>query len=567
MIDLYSTLFYKICFTIEAKNKDTDLLWKIIMHIKEWMTNKHNSNRVVRLSEDIHDWTSLKQFSGGQIIGENVKIISENCFVEEQFPTSFWACRIMESPKPKRGCAPRRWVTEIGVEPVENGVVTFSCVISYNDRPGFVGECEEVPTPSVPKVVRKIWEDEDFVCRNGRDKPSVEPTKLTPGDFKGFWERVQDKNRELPYIYISPYQSSENEDSILLNPEKVAIAVGGNALVFYANDLSVTEEMDYYCPAAYKCYGGALRIYYPQLDETQPQDAYRHRFIDSKTIAKAGEAHIIWIMRRAIAQDVSSCNRIFRIENCREKRNAMIRQKRLEELKNRYIMEMQSQQNQHSELMQQLQDQKLDEAIDEERKRLEAEEKAAQLEFENKELRTENYRLTAENDSYHGLAKENADLQRACNSRLAIKNHPNTVEALVQYFDAVFGDKIAFSEDANKSLKGCTIPLDDLWHAFFSLATIMCDLYIHGYGDIFKEYRYRSGIDVSRGEGMMTRQNKKLMRQYETEYHGETIYIEPHITYPKIGQSIHFGFSEKDQKLVIGWCGVHKDNYSTQKVH
>ena len=209
MVDLYSTLFYKIRFTIEAKSKDKDLLWAIIVHIKEWMTSKHNTNGATRLSEDIHEWTSLKQFSGGQIIGENVRIVSENCFVEEPFRTSFWACRIVESPKTKHGYAPRRWVTEIGVEPVENGVVTFSCVISYNDRPGYVGECEEVPMPSVPKVVRRIWGDEEFICRNGIDKPGVVPTKLTPGDFKSFWERVQDKNRELPYIYVSPYQNSE----------------------------------------------------------------------------------------------------------------------------------------------------------------------------------------------------------------------------------------------------------------------------------------------------------------------------------------------------------------------
>lgn len=567
MEDLYSTLFYKIRFSVGAKDKESDLLWSIILHIKDWMTNKHNSYKKQNLSADIHDWSALKSLMGGQIIGKNVRIVSENCFVEDAYSTSYWACRIIETPKAKFGTAPRRWITEIGIEPVERGIVSFSCIISYCDRPGFVGECDALPMPSVPNIVRRLWSDPELICQNGIDEPCAEPKKLIPGDFMAFWERVKNEDRTLPYIYVSPRISSENEPAVLLAPEALAIAVGGNAMVYYAEDIGVTDEMNYFCPEAYKCYGGSLRIYYPGVDETQPQDALRHRFIGYRTICDMGADHIVQILRRAIAQDASVYDRFFRIEDCREKRNSIIRQKRLEELKKLHILEIRLQHDQHSEEIQQLQGQKLSEAIEEEKKRLEAEDRATQLEIEIDLLREENYKLTTENDSYRGLAKANADLQRACNSRLSVKEYPATAEELVQYFDAVFGDKIAFSDDAMRSLKKCTIPLDELWRVLFSLATIMCELHTNGSGDIYKEFRMRSGIDVSRGEGMMTRQNKKLMRQYETKYHGETIDIEPHITYAKIGQSIHFGFSEKDQKVVVGWCGEHKDNYTTKKVH
>ena len=56
------------------------------------------------------------------------------------------------------------------------------------------------------------------------------------------------------------------------------------------------------------------------------------------------------------------------------------------------------------------------------------------------------------------------------------------------------------------------------------------------------------------------------MKQFKTELNGESIDIEAHITYPKQRQSIHFGYSEKLNKLVIGHCGEHLDNYSTRKV-
>ena len=300
---------------------------------------------------------------------------------------------------------------------------------------------------------------------------------------------------------------------------------------------------------------------------TNIKDAYRHRYLSAQFIAKVGEVGMTQILRRAIAQDVHFYDSFFRIEDCKAKREAILRQKRLDELKQQHIQELASKEKKHSEKVESIENEALEFAEDAERKQLEAQDRAAHFEEENKKLREENYNLRSENDSYRLLAKENADLKKVCNNRLATKEYPQTPQDIVHYYDASFGDKIAFSDDAMDSLKDCTIPLEDLWEALFALATIMDDLYINGSGDIFTECRNKSGVDVRRGEGSETRKDSKLMRQYETEYHGEMIDIEAHITYSKIGQSIHFGFSQKDQKLIVGWCGEHKDNYTTRKVH
>ena len=76
-----------------------------------------------------------------------------------------------------------------------------------------------------------------------------------------------------------------------------------------------------------------------------------------------------------------------------------------------------------------------------------------------------------------------------------------------------------------------------------------------------------TGIEAARGEGAMTRKDKRLMRQFETEYHGKAVDIEAHITYPKLGQSIHFGYLKEENKLIVGWCGGHKEIASTRKHH
>ena len=175
------------------------------------------------------------------------------------------------------------------------------------------------------------------------------------------------------------------------------------------------------------------------------------------------------------------------------------------------------------------------------------------------------YILTQQNESYRSLAQDNAALSKAVNSRFNTKNYPDSPEDVVNYFEATFGDKIQFTDDARKSLKSCKMDLSDLWSALFALSTAMWDLYFTQGGDIYKEFKTRTGIKATRGEGTMTRADAKLMRQFVTDYNGESINIEAHITYAEKEQSIHFGFSDNDRKIIIGSCGEHKEIYSTRK--
>ena len=75
MQDLFSTLFYKISFTIETKDINIDLLERVISHIKTWMINKHNSYGKINLSADAGKWDKIRR--GGDITGNNIRIGSE----------------------------------------------------------------------------------------------------------------------------------------------------------------------------------------------------------------------------------------------------------------------------------------------------------------------------------------------------------------------------------------------------------------------------------------------------------------------------------------------------------
>lgn len=205
-------------------------------------------------------------------------------------------------------------------------------------------------------------------------------------------------------------------------------------------------------------------------------------------------------------------------------------------------------------------------ALEEEEKRIEAENLADEYSIELDAARNRIYMLESTVQGLISAGKENAALRQAVNARMSIMTLPSSAEEVADYFSEMFADKIIISDSAYRSIKQCTISGDELWAVFFALANTMLDLYINGSGDIFDEFRHKTGIECARGEGTMTRKDPQLMRQFEIDVDGETIDIEAHITYGKQGQSIHFGFSTLQNKVVIGHCGEHMKIYSTKKV-
>lgn len=556
MIDLNSTTFYKVRFIISRIDPEQDLLWRLVCHIKSWQTNKWNRQEKL-LSDDAKDWSYLKK--GGKIVSvdnKTVAVSSAVCYMPEPAKNNtYWACQIIETPFSEYEFAPRRWVTEVGYEPIDENKAYFSCVISYSDRPGFIGECEPMPLPNIPGLIKRIIDDKTIECYCGADKISIAPQKIENGGWMNFWEKLKSEERNIPYIYISPKNNFLSEaDCLYVDPENIAKAVGGNALVFYANDNAVTEEMNYFTRQELACYNGMIRIYYPGVKATDELDYTRHRYFHPDQIEEIGEMAICQILRRALAQDMTYCDKFFRIDDCRAMVEANIRQKRLQEL-----------QAMHQENLEKVENESIRLALDEEKKRLEAEDAQAKLDKELSKLKAENYILTQRIESCRSFAKDNAALQKAISSRLAIKKHPETHEDVVNYFEATFGDKIQFTDDARRTLKTCSIDLSNLWKALFALATVMWDLYFTKGGDIYREFKTQTGIRATRGEGSMTRADARLMRQFVTDYNGESINIEAHITYAQIEQSIHFGFSDKDKRIIIGSCGEHKEIYSSAK--
>lgn len=544
MRDLYSTLHYKIGFTIESKYDDVDLLWVLVLSIKKWQTKKFNGDGIINLTEDKSQWSNFK--AGKGIEGNAVSLSSEFCIDDEPFKgATFWACKIVEFPKPDEHMASRRWITEIGFKPLSPGKADFSCVNYYSDAPGFLGECQKKPKDTCPNLIKILRDNRSIKCSNGIDPLNLKPCLLKNGDFKDFWERIKNKDRSIPYIYVSPNTN--------IDPKKLADALGGNAIVYYAIDPEVSYEMDYVFDCDYLCYNGSVRVYLPQVD-----DPTRHRFFSRDDINRMGSDQVIHILRRAIAQNSDFYYDFFRTEDCRNKREAIVREKRIKEILEKRKAEKEAVENSALAGMQEFEDNA--KASDELSKIIL--EQNDDLKKRNSDLQETITRLQ-QGKQYKTSDTNDAKIE-FCDTILKLKN--KEPKEIVEYLWPIYKDKIAFTQRAIKSLKECKISFDELLKSLHCLATVMHPLYLEeNAGDIYKRFHETTGIEATRGEGSQTRNDKGCMDQRKDVYNGNEINIEPHLKLSQ-NQRIHFAFSKEDKKIVIGWCAGHLDTSATKKL-
>lgn len=136
------------------------------------------------------------------------------------------------------GYADRACVTEVGFESdsPESGII--SIVLSYGDRPGYLGPLQPDPKPTAPGLINTLnnWTNLTRTC-SGRRLP-LEARELRVGDFDDFWALVSDEERSTPVIFVSPRYSQLAVDS-----QELAKALGPSTFVFYSVDDEFCHEM------------------------------------------------------------------------------------------------------------------------------------------------------------------------------------------------------------------------------------------------------------------------------------------------------------------------------------
>ena len=155
-----------------------------------------------------------------------------------------------------------------------------------------------------------------------------------------------------------------------------------------------------------------------------------------------------------------------------------------------------------------------------------------------------------------------------------MEEYPDTPEKIAAYFECRFADRLAFTERGRASLADCKTDPRILWDALYQMATTLYELHTDASVTMVdRAFNERSAFRVARGEGPMTRRDADLMRQFQDVYQGRPICIESHLKSNQNRESspqflrIYYCYDEVTHKLLIGSCGRHLNNYTTQKVH
>lgn len=548
MKDLNNTLFYKVKFNIASEN-DADLLWVVLLKIREWISKKLKRNRIVY---DFNDQvlTDIKSGKSLEIEDASMKIRSVAHFSDHGI--SHWACEILECVDLKNGTASRNWKTEIGFESVGLSEGVFSLILSYGDRAGFIGPLQDPPSDSIPNIIRIILDCEELTCSVSGIDIMLRPVEITQSNVDELFANIINQDRKLPYVFIPYKQNGHNA----IDPERISRVLGPNAIIIYTTSPDGTQLINNKLRNyELECKAGCIRVYASSPNVKNEADSRRHRFIDYE---EYGELYVYEILRRALAQDVNSYDDLFRIDDVLRLNRQSSHEKQINNLKDKY------------------QGEALDEMIrmEEENNRIQGE--RDYYESELKDCKRANVELQNKCDAYEQAFNSGDGItgsNQLVNSIGTLKVMPPSKECIGNLILQLYPDRIDFTENGFRTLKNSVFEPIALWHAFLDMCQILYPLFTsQGHKDIRKEFNNNSRFDFATSEGKQTHKDPGLMKSRIDTYQGREINIEPHISSgskpaEKSFVRIYFCWDNESNKLIIGDCGSHKDNYSTRKIH
>ena len=549
MIDLDRTMFFKARFEIETPQGE-DVLWSLVLSVRDWSLRKARRDGY-SLPQEMRFWSKLK--SGEMLESPDGSVRLYAALHHGEFAQT-WACQHVEDQRAP-GCAPRRWITEVGFEghSVDRG--TVSIITMFSDMPGYIGPLQPVPKPNVPKLIASMLENDRLVCTIDGCEFGLAPVEFLCSDAPGIHERLANPYREVPAIVISPTRAGE----CLIDPEVLASQLGPNATVFYTVDCGAMDALNAeFEDESLRCYGGAVRVYAPHPHFGILGDGFNHRFFSAADIRGQGAEYYMAILRRALAEDVLARDTSVRIEDVnRLNRNAgkeLAFKRRAEQIQ--------------------------DMALDQVKEMLDEAEGLARLAEDECDAMREELRQSRQ--ANHDLEARIAWLEHALDSQggsaaedgaaTAIAGASElTIPAIARLFVSAFPDRIDFSERGWASLEDCRYEPRAFWSALHSMCTVLYPLYRDGATDKIGEFNSRSRFKFARGEGPQTRANSKFMREREDVYQGRRLFIEPHIC-SSVGDPnspqfirIYFNWDEETERLVIGDT-KHLTNCTTRKL-
>lgn len=464
----------------------------------------------------------------------------------------------------------RRWRTCVGLSCQKESVVDVSVVTSHGLSPTYVGPEPAQPTPSAPRVIRKLLNSPHWQATDAAQDLSTSEIVIPRNRAYEFCELLESRERALPVVLVTLCRSTQRP---MLDASRLAALLAGSGQVFLAESDLIHDEMLDSLPLRYLCHDGAVRVYFPQLDTGLPYDYKRHRFLTANLIQDVGAAAAEDLLVRSILRWTLSAS-MFRVTTPqdvesreREWRLALAKSQSPDQ-DDRVYTALLEQENADLRLQYEALKTELH-AVRDERDRAEFEKE------ETEEALRDAAR--AKDQAYLALdasRDEARALQRAADAAKRLDRLPTNLTEALRLLETLHSDHVIVLEDAIRSAKraainGRSADLFEVWHCLHSVATTLWSLYFaESSNNIARDYRSQTGYELALTEGESTNRDKKFATLRTKSYKGQDIDITPHVKFgdrPPKCLRVHYHADPENRVLVIGHCGDHLDTYGTRR--
>lgn len=462
---------------------------------------------------------------------------------------------------------PRRWRLAAGLARRE-GAWELSLAIRHGLPVEYLGPPPSPPSFAVPKLVLDILRDERWAIPGVCNFTMGERQHRLPlGRGHLLRTALDDPARRYPIVYVSRPATG----TLLLDAGALARALAGSAIVLVADSPDLDTELDWLLPAAFKCVGGALRVYLPGTRLEDDADARRHRYLDPTALATVdGElpASLAAAITRwadgAFSGWLTTPAELH--ERAREARLADLRARELADVDGlREYVRLLEEENTHLHERLDTLGVQFDQARDEIAQVEELKARLQAASAEREKLRQTQLTRAASDEQ---AVQQQAAIQ-------ALRELPETLPAILDLIARLFPARVRVTTRASKSAEEAAIERarDGRlgWPLLHALATTLHDLVFAEppISDIETAFQQQTGIEVAFTETKQTNRNDRMMGlRRDVDDRGEPIDITPHLklgSRPPRQLRVHFAIDRERRLLIIGHCGDHLETFGTQR--
>lgn len=610
-------IHYRAKFRLSPYSTTTPSIVDAYRQIYTWVRDKEqrkrheqsafeflSSNKNIAFDYIFGNLNSPVGYSGGMTTGSRVSICTRAAFDDKRgkIPVA-WA---FEYDEPDSHYPFRHWHTCIGLETAEDDSCLVNIKVTYATLPDYVGWPLPEPDLNIPRIAKVLFSLPNHQACVGETVVNTSCTRLTFENFDvEFSDNLLSSQRELPLILIT---SDDTGRYPVKDPGKLANNLMGLANVFAADESDGRLKSKlfnlflYDTPAyRYNCPKSSLRIYQPNINLSDEEDARRHLCIRRDRLSEYGNKTST-ILNRSLGRsflrgrgDIVDTSDIawyksrqsigaLRSRMAEMKRHAenetVAEAKRTEALAASYsqeamdnLKELLSKETADRQLWEGLANDYADSNAAYEQRIEQLENSLLELDESENTIANLKYRLQEALERADRSEKQVATLRAEACFVEGLEAFPRTLEDELKFAANLWPSRIFVLPEAYDSARRYDFAdLDEEWQILKSVATVMWQLKFGERptaGDLYSEFRNQTSFDAAPTETKLTKNDTELMRLRQRTYNGKQVCILPHIKGNGRNRRdpfrLHFCFDDEAKLIVIGHCGSHLPTSGTAR--